>query len=288
MSEQYTLGVIGGSGFYKMEGLEIHEERSLETPYGFPSDKLVLGRLEGTPIVFLARHGRSHQINPTHVPYAANIWALKSVGVKWLVSASAVGSLKEEIVPLHVVIPDQLIDRTRSRPNSLFDPVAVHTAFADPYCPVLSKLLAEAAREAGIVTHVGGTYVCMEGPLFSTRAESHLYRSWGASIIGMTALPEAKFAREAEIAYAALCFATDYDCWREEDDVSVNQIIERLHTNAANGAKAIRWIAAHIGSLGESPCHTALQHALLTQVKDYPPHTLDRVRVFLKRLYPEL
>ncbi len=288
MSQQFTLGVIGGSGFYKMEGLEILEERRVETPYGAPSDKLVLGRLEETPIVFLARHGRSHQLNPTHVPYAANIWALKSVGVKWLVSVSAVGSLKEEIVPLHVVIPDQLIDRTKSRQNSLFDPVAVHVAFADPYCPVLSKLLVEAAEQAGITTHVGGTYVCMEGPLFSTRAESNLYRSWGASIIGMTALPEAKFAREAEIAYSALCFATDYDCWREEDDVSVNQIIERLHTNADNGAKAISHIAKEIGTLGESPCHTALEYAALTQVKDYPPHTLDQVKLFLKRTHPEV
>jgi 5'-methylthioadenosine phosphorylase len=284
---EYPLGVLGGSGFYKMEGLEIEEERAVETPYGQPSDKLVLGKVEGQPVAFLARHGRAHQYNPTHVPYQANIWALKSIGVKWLVSISAVGSLKEEIVPLHVVLPDQLIDRTRSRPNSMFDPVAVHVGFADPYCPILSKALTDAAKGAGIATHEGGTYVCMEGPLFSTRAESNLYRSWGASIVGMTALPEAKFAREAEIAYAALCFATDYDCWHTED-VSVEMIIERLHTNAAHAAQAIRNLAAGFGKFATetSASHLALDTALLTQVEDYPRHTLDRVRLILKRVRP--
>jgi 5'-methylthioadenosine phosphorylase len=283
----YELGVIGGSGFYKMEGLEIHEERSVETPYGPASDKLLLGSLHGTPIVFLARHGRKHTLNPTHVPYQANIWALKSVGVKWLVSVSAVGSLREEIVPLHVVVPDQLIDRTKSRPNSMFDPVAVHVGFSDPYCPVLSRLLVDAAKASDITVHEGGTYVAMEGPLFSTRAESNLYRSWGASIIGMTALPEAKFAREAEIAYAALCFATDYDCWHIEE-VSVEMIIDRLHKNAASATKAIKYIASHWGQLTVSPSHNALDTAMLTAVEDYPPHTLDRVRLLLKRIRPDL
>lgn len=284
---EYPLGVLGGSGFYKMDGLEIEEERAVETPYGAPSDKLVFGKIEGQPIAFLARHGRAHQYNPTHVPYQANIWALKSIGVKWLVSISAVGSLKEEIVPLHVVVPDQLIDRTKSRPNSMFDPVAVHVGFADPYCPILSKALIDAAKGTGITTHEGGTYVCMEGPLFSTRAESNLYRSWGASIIGMTALPEAKFAREAEIAYGALCFATDYDCWHTEE-VSVDMIIQRLHTNAANAAQAIRNLAAGFDKLARenSPAHLALDTALLTQVQDYPRHTLDRVRLLLKRVRP--
>jgi 5'-methylthioadenosine phosphorylase len=283
----YKLAVVGGSGFYKMEGLEIEEERRVETPYGPPSDKLILGKLEGCPIVFLARHGRNHQYNPTHVPYQANIWALKSLGVQWLVSVSAVGSLREEMEPLHVVVPDQIIDRTKHRPNTMFDPVAVHVGFADPYCPVLSKLLVEAARESGITTYEGGTYVCMEGPLFSTRAESALYRSWGASLIGMTALPEAKLAREAEIAYGALCFVTDYDCWHEEE-VSVDAIIERLHANAENGAKAIRYLAAHIDRLDSSPCHRALETALLTQIEDYPPHALDKVRLLLRRVRPGL
>ena len=283
----YKLAVVGGSGFYKMEGLEIDEERKVETPYGPPSDKMILGKLDGCPIVFLARHGRNHQYNPTSVPYQANIWALKSLGVQWLVSVSAVGSLREEMAPLHVVVPDQIIDRTKHRPSTMFDPVAIHVGFADPYCPVLSKLLVEAAQESGITTHEGGTYVCMEGPLFSTRAESALYRSWGASLIGMTALPEAKLAREAEIAYGALCFVTDYDCWHEEE-VSVDAIIERLHANAENGARAIRYMAANIDRLDSSPCHKALETALLTQIEDYPPHALDKARLLLKRVRPGL
>ncbi|NUN98841.1 MAG: S-methyl-5'-thioadenosine phosphorylase [Candidatus Omnitrophica bacterium] len=281
------LGVLGGSGFYRMEGLEILEERFIETPFGAPSDKVVIGRLEGREVAFLARHGRSHQFNPTHVPYLANLWALKSLGVKWLVSVSAVGSLREEIAPRHVVIPDQIIDRTKHRPNSFFDPVAVHVGFADPYCPVLSGLLAEAAETAGITTHRGGTYVCMEGPLFSSRAESNLYRSWGASVIGMTALPEAKLAREAEIAYAAFCFATDYDCWHHsEEEVTVEMVVGHLRANAEAGAGAVRHVAARVGQLGPSFTHTALDTALLTDTRDYPPHTLDKVRLLLQRVRP--
>jgi 5'-methylthioadenosine phosphorylase len=283
------LGVIGGSGFYRMEGLEILEERAVETPFGMPADKLVIGRIEGRTAAFLARHGRNHQFNPTHVPYLANIWAMKSLGVKWLISVSAVGSLREEIPPRHVVIPDQIIDRTKNRANTFFDPVAVHVAFSDPYCPVLSNLLAEAAEKSGITTHRGGIYVCMEGPLFSTRAESNLHRSWGASVIGMTALPEAKLAREAEIAYAALCFSTDFDCWHESEEVvTVDMVVGNLHANAEAGARAVRYAAAHLGSLGSSPAHTALDVALLTQPRDYPPHTLDKVRLLLKRARPEI
>lgn len=283
------LGVVGGSGFYHMKGLEILEERAIDTPFGAPSDKVVIGRLSGEVVVFLARHGRSHQLNPTQVPYLANVWALKSLGVRWLVSVSAVGSLREEIVPRHVVVPDQLIDRTKQRPNTFFDPIAVHTGFADPYCPVLSKLLVEAGKTSDIHTHEGGTYVCMEGPLFSTRAESHLYRSWGASIIGMTALPEAKLAREAEMAYGAFCFATDYDCWREsEEEVSVDMVVANLHANAESAAKALTYVAAHYRDLGPSFTHTALDTAMLTRVEDYPSHTLDRVKLLLKRVRPEL
>ena len=283
-----ALGVIGGSGFYSMEGLEILEERSIETPFGHPSDQLIIGKLERRQVVFLARHGRSHQFNPTHVPYQANIWAMKSLGVKWLVSVSAVGSLKEELPPRSVVVPNQLIDRTKHRPNTFFDPVAVHVSFGDPYCPLLSGLLAEAARSSSVQTQLGGTYVCMEGPLFSTRAESELYRSWDASVIGMTAVPEAKLAREAEIAYSALCFVTDYDCWKDEE-VSVDMVIENLHANAENAAKAIRYVAAHLDSLkGESPAHTALKTALLTAPEAYPPHLLDKVRLLLARARPDL
>jgi 5'-methylthioadenosine phosphorylase len=267
-----------------MEGLEILEERLIETPFGMPSDKIVIGRLGGEEVAFLARHGRSHQFNPTHVPYQANIWAMKKVGVKWLVSVSAVGSLREEYAPRDVVIPDQIIDRTRHRPGTFFDPVAVHVGFSDPFCPVLSNLLREATLQAGINTHFGGTYVCMEGPLFSTRAESNLYRSWGASVIGMTAIPEAKLAREAEIAYGALCFVTDYDCWHiSEEVVTVDMVIGHLNANAAAGGHAIHHIAKNIHTLGTSPAHNALENAFLTRPEDYPPHVLDRVRIFLRK-----
>lgn len=278
------LGVIGGSGFYRMKGLEILEERSIETPFGMPADKVVLGLLEGQEVAFLARHGRKHQYNPTHVPYLANIWAMKSLGVKWLVSVSAVGSLKEDIAPRHVVIPDQIIDRTRHRACTFFDPVAVHVGFSDPYCPVLSNLLLEAAHLSGIVTHSGGTYIAMEGPLFSTRAESQLYRSWGASIIGMTGIPEAKLAREAEMAYAALCFVTDFDCWHtSEEIVTVDMVIGHLNANAEAGAQALHHVASRIDSLGASPAHTALENGLLTHPTDYPPDALERVRLLISR-----
>lgn len=210
---------------------------------------------------------------------------MKNLGVKWLVSVSAVGSLREEIVPRHVVIPDQIIDRTKHRPNTFFDPVAVHVGFADPYCPVLSNLLTEAARQSGIVTHRGGTYICMEGPLFSTRAESNLYRSWGASIIGMTALPEAKLALEAEMAYGALCFATDYDCWHvSEEDVTVDMVVGNLNANAEAAGRALHYVASKIADLGTSASHKALQYAHLTRIEDYPPHVLDRVRLLLERV----
>lgn len=278
------LGVIGGSGFYRMNGLEILEERAIETPFGLPADKIVIGLLEGQEVAFLARHGRKHQFNPTHVPYQANIWAMKSLGVKWLVSVSAVGSLKEEIAPRHVVVPDQIIDRTRHRAVSFFDPVAVHVGFSDPYCPLLSSLLIEAAHQSSIVTHSGGTYIAMEGPLFSTRAESQMYRSWGASIIGMTGIPEAKLAREAEIAYGALCFVTDYDCWRLiEEVVTVDMVIGHLNANAEAGAQALRHVASRINSLGVSPAHNALENGLLTHPSDYPPDALDRVRLLISR-----
>jgi len=285
----WEIGVMGGSGFYQMDGFDILEERVIETPFGRPSDKLVLGKLEGRRIAFLARHGRRHSLNPTHVPYLANIWAMKSLGVKWLVSVAAVGSLKEELAPRDVVIPDQIIDRTKHRPNSFFDPVAVHASFGDPYCPILSNLLTEAATSVGITTHRGGTYVCMEGPLFSTRAESNLYRSWGASVIGMTAIPEAKLAREAEIAYASLCFVTDYDCWHLEE-VTVDLVIENLHANARNAGAVIHYLAAHADQKlnQDSPAHTALNTALLTAPADYPPHILDKVRLLLKRVCPDI
>ncbi|MFQ5925162.1 MAG: S-methyl-5'-thioadenosine phosphorylase, partial [Dehalococcoidia bacterium] len=221
------IGVIGGSGLYQIEGMTDIEEVRVRTPFGEPSDAITIGDLEGKRIAFLPRHGRGHPISPTELPARANIYALKSLGVEWIVSVSAVGSLNEEICPLDLLIPDQLIDRTKSRVNSFFGGgLVAHVAFADPFCPVLSDILYEAALDSGARVRKGGTYVVMEGPLFSTKAESNLYRSWGASIIGMTALPEAKLAREAEICYATLACITDYDCWHEtEESVTIEMAL---------------------------------------------------------------
>ncbi len=261
------VGVIGGSGLYQMEGMGHVEEVLMRTPFGDPSDTITVGTIGGTAVAFLPRHGRGHRFSPTEVPVQANIFALKSLGVEWLISVSAVGSLKEEIRPLHLVVPDQLIDRTKSRVNSFFgNGLVVHVGFADPFCPVLSGVLFGAARDAGVAVHRGGTYVVMEGPLFSTRAESRLYRAWGASIIGMTALPEAKLAREAEMCYATLACATDYDCWHEtEADVSVEMIVQNLLTNVDHSKEVIRRaVAALPGAREGCPCPTALSQAIIT------------------------
>ncbi|HEX2171546.1 MAG TPA: S-methyl-5'-thioadenosine phosphorylase, partial [Dehalococcoidia bacterium] len=227
------IGVIGGSGLYQMEHLTDVQEVSVQTPFGPPSDVIAVGQIEGVGVAFLPRHGRGHRISPTEIPVRANIWALKSIGVEYVLSISAVGSLKEEIEPLHLVVPDQLIDRTKSRVNSFFeDGLVVHAGFADPFCPDLARTLADCARSTSATVHEGGTYVVMEGPLFSSRAESELYRSWGASIIGMTALPEAKLAREAELCYVTLACATDYDCWHEtHESVTVEMILANLFRN---------------------------------------------------------
>jgi len=262
------VGVIGGSGLYQMEGMgESVEEVRVRTPFGDPSDAITIGSIEGTRVAFLPRHGKGHRLSPTEVPVQANIFALKSLGVEWIISVSAVGSLKEEIAPLHLVIPDQLIDRTKSRVNSFFgNGIVVHVGFADPFCPVLANVLFDAARDVGVVVHRGGTYVVMEGPLFSTRAESNLYRLWGASVIGMTALPEAKLAREAEICYATLACATDYDCWHEtEEDVTVEMIIQNLLTNVGHSKGIIRQAVETLPAVREGcPCPTALSQAIIT------------------------
>lgn len=262
------VGVIGGSGLYQMEGMgESVEEVKVRTPFGDPSDSITIGTIEGTRVAFLPRHGKGHWLSPTEVPVQANIFALKSLGVEWIISVSAVGSLREEIAPLHMVIPDQLIDRTKSRVNSFFgNGIVVHVGFADPFCPVLAKVLFGAAKDEGVVVHQGGTYVVMEGPLFSTRAESNLYRSWGASVIGMTALPEAKLAREAEICYATVACATDYDCWHEtEEDVTVEIIIQNLLTNVGHSKGIIRRAVQTLPNVREGcPCPTALSQAIIT------------------------
>jgi 5'-methylthioadenosine phosphorylase len=261
-----TLGVIGGSGLYELPGLTAVERVRVETPFGDPSDELVVGRLGGTRLVFLPRHGRGHRLLPSELPFRANLWALKHLGCEWIVAVSAVGSLREEIAPGHVVVPDQFIDRTHGRASTFFGRgIVAHVQFADPVCPVLSRALVEAARAEGATVHAGGTYVCMEGPQFSTRAESHLYRSWGAHVIGMTNLQEAKLAREAEICLATLALSTDYDCWNTaHGDVEIEAVLAVI---AANVDLARRTIARLAGGLPERrgcPCPEALRGAIVT------------------------
>jgi len=262
-----VIGVIGGSGLYALDGLTDLREVAYDTPYGRPSDVLVHGRLGGARLVFLPRHGRGHRLLPTEVPYRANVHALKQAGVGWLISVSAVGSLRAHIEPGHAVLADQYIDRTRHREGTFFGNGLVgHIAFGDPTCDALRAYLAAACREAGAVVHEKGVYVCMEGPAFSTRAESELHRAWGAAVIGMTALPEAKLAREASMSYATLAFATDYDCWHPDHDaVTVEQVVGVLMSNVARAkdilGHAARLIAAHDGP---PPHHDALRTAIFT------------------------
>ena len=281
----HTLGVIGGSGLYALDGLEdVHEVR-VDTPYGPTSDALVRGRLGTLDMVFLARHGRQHHLTPTEVPYRANVWAMKSLGVGWILSASAVGSLREDIAPGHMVVVDQFIDRTRSRPSTFFgDGCVAHIAFGDPVCGVLRGYVREAAEEVGgTVVHDGGTYLCMEGPAFSTRAESELYRQWGASVIGMTNLPEAKLAREAGISYATLAMATDFDCWHTgHDDVTVDQVIAVLRSNADRARAIVKAVARRVERHdGPAPQHDALATAVITPVDVIPAATRERLAPLL-------
>lgn len=283
------IGVIGGSGLYEMDGLtEVREER-VSTPFGDPSDAVILGRLGEAEMAFLPRHGRGHRYNPSEVNYRANIYALKTLGVDWIISVSAVGSLKEEIVPGHVVVVDQFIDKTTRRVGTFFDQgVVAHVAFGDPVCPTLRGMLLASAREAGATTHDGGTYVCMEGPAFSTKAESNLHRAWGASVIGMTNMPEAKLAREAEISYATLAMATDYDCWHpDHDHVTVEAVIKVV---IANTALAKRIIAAAVPRIlahgGPAPQSTALAAAVMTNPAVIPHEAKVRLAPILGKYFP--
>lgn len=266
------IGVIGGSGLYKIEGMTGIEEVKPKTPFGEPSDSIIVGELEGKSIAFLPRHGRGHRLSPTEVPSRANIYALKSMGVEWIISVSAVGSLKEDIHPLDIVIPDQLIDRTKSRVSSFFSGgLVAHVPFAEPFCPILSDVLCQAALDVGARVHKGGTCIVMEGPLFSTKAESNLYRSWGASIIGMTALPEAKLAREAEICYATLACITDYDTWHEtEGSVTIDMALENLLRNVDTAKRIIDTVAARIPQRRECICAEALKNAIITAPNKVP------------------
>ncbi|MFC1500740.1 S-methyl-5'-thioadenosine phosphorylase [Candidatus Zixiibacteriota bacterium] len=270
------IGVIGGSGLYNIEGLTGIEEVKPETPFGEPSENIILGELGGVPLAFLPRHGRGHRLTPSEIPVRANIYALKSLGVEQIISVSAVGSLKENLHPVDMVIPDQIIDRTKSRVNTFFgDGLVAHLSFADPFCPVLSSVLQQAASESGAAVHMGGTYICMEGPLFSTKAESNLYRSWGADIIGMTALPEAKLAREAEICYTMLACVTDYDTWHEtEESVTVEIAIGNLLKNVATAKDILSRLVTRIPGLRECECSTALEQGIITAPELIP----DRIK----------
>jgi len=261
-----TLGVIGGSGLYELPGLSAVERVKVETPYGAPSDELVVGRLGGTRLVFLPRHGRGHRLLPSEIPFAANLYALKTLGVEWVLAVSAVGSLREEIAPGHVVVPDQFVDRTWGRRSTFFGRgVVAHVQFADPVCPTFSSLLGATARGAGATVHQGGTYVCMEGPQFSTRAESHLYRSWGAHVIGMTNLQEAKLAREAELCFATLALATDYDCWNDAHaDVQIDDILRVLAANVDLAKRVVAAVAGRLPARTACGCARALENAIIT------------------------
>ncbi|UZQ53135.1 S-methyl-5'-thioadenosine phosphorylase [Trichothermofontia sichuanensis B231] len=286
---QATIGIIGGSGLYQMAALTDVEEVQVETPFGPPSDVLMVGTLEGARVAFLARHGRHHRLLPSEIPYRANIHAMKQLGVQYLLSASAVGSLRDAVKPLDMVVPDQLIDRTKNRPSTFFgDGIVAHITFSDPICPQLAGVLADAVASLDlpdVTLHRQGTYLCMEGPAFSTKAESRLYRSWGADIIGMTNLPEAKLAREAEIAYATLALVTDYDCWHpEHDSVTVDMVLTNLHRNATNAQKVVQETVRRLHlDPPASAAHTALKHAILTPLDQVPEATKAKLHWLLQK-----
>ena len=266
------IGIIGGSGLYEMEGFTDVEEVAVETPFGPPSDRLMAGTLEGKRVAFLPRHARGHRILPSELNFQANIFALKALGVEWILSVSAVGSLKEKYAPLHMVIPDQFVDRTTQRKSTFFGRgLVAHVAFADPFCKNLSRVMVEACGNAGATHHVGGAYVCIEGPHFSTRAESELYRSWGMDVVGMTNLQEAKLAREAEVCYATLAMVTDYDCWHPDHDaVTADQIIANLVKNAANAKAVLRAALRRLPVRRDCECGSALKFALVTKAELVP------------------
>ncbi len=288
MSATAQIGVIGGTGLYQVEGVKVLTEIRPETPWGLPSDAITICDVGGVPVAFLPRHGRGHRILPTEVNSHANIAALKAAGVEQIIAFSAVGSLKEEIAPLDFVVPDQVIDRTRLRRQTYFgDGVVAHAGFADPFCPRLRQNLLAAIQGLGIKVHTAATLVCMEGPAFSTKAESHLYRSWGGSCINMSALPEAKLAREAEICYAMVCMSTDYDCWRDETEhVSAEMIFQNLGKNAVNAARVIRATARTLAAAARScSCAIATHKAVITAPEARPAETARKLKYILPDLF---
>jgi 5'-methylthioadenosine phosphorylase len=282
---QAEIGIIGGSGLYSMPGLADVQEVPQTTPFGEPSDPYVLGTLEGKRVAFLARHGRGHRILPSELNFRANIYGFKQLGVERIISLSAVGSLKEEHKPLDFVIPDQFFDRTRHRTDTFFgDGIVAHIAFADPVCGELAATVERACKKIGVTGKRGGTYLCMEGPQFSTKAESNVYRSWGMDVIGMTNLQEAKLAREAEICYATVAMVTDYDCWHpHHDSVTVDQIVAVLLKNAENACSVVRETVAAMASGRGCKCGSALAHAILTERDKIPAATRQKLKLILDK-----
>jgi 5'-methylthioadenosine phosphorylase len=278
-----TIGIIGGSGLYSMPGFEAQEEVLLDSPWGRPSDEYIVGRLAGREVAFLSRHGRGHRLSPSELNFRANIYGFKSLGVERIISLSAVGSLKEEHAPLKFVIPDQFFDRTRGRVSTFFgEGLVAHISFAHPICPLLSQVVTNACLNTGVDVAQGGTYLCMEGPAFSTLAESNIYRSWGMDVIGMTNLQEAKLAREAEICYVTVAMVTDYDCWHEDHDaVTVTDILANLNRNAENACKVVAASVAAMPAERECKCGSALAHALITDPATVPVTTRKKLELLV-------
>jgi 5'-methylthioadenosine phosphorylase len=285
LDKKAEIGIIGGSGLYTMPGFEAEEEVRLTTPFGEPSEVYVVGRLEGKSVAFLARHGRGHQISPSELNFRANIFGMKMLGVERILSLSAVGSLKEEHAPLDFVIPDQFFDRTQGRASTFFGGgLVAHISFSDPVCPQLASAVHHSALSSGIRTKRGGTYLCMEGPAFSTRAESNVYRSWGMDVIGMTNLQEAKLAREAEICYVTIAMVTDYDCWHDEHAaVTVDEIISNLTKNAENACKLVRHVVATMPDARSCKCGSALKHAIITDQAAIPETVKERLGLLIAK-----
>jgi 5'-methylthioadenosine phosphorylase len=283
-----ALGIIGGSGLYDMEGIEDLRWVRVRTPFGDPSDAYGTGRLGDRRVIFLPRHGRGHRVTPSEINYRANIYGLKALGVRWVISVSAVGSMKEEIHPLDLVIPDQFYDHTRRRISTFFgDGIVGHVGMAEPVCPALGDLLEAGSREAGARVHRGGTYICIEGPQFSTKGESQIYRRWGVSVIGMTNMPEAKLAREAELCYATLALATDYDVWHESHDaVTVEAVVANLLKNVATAKVVLRRVIPRVGKACSAGCGDALASAVITHPTAFPPRTRKRLAFLLDRYFP--
>lgn len=288
MEAPIRIGIIGGSGLYEMADLQDVTHESVETPFGRSSADYILGTLAGVGVAFLPRHGSGHRLTPSEINYRANIYGFKKLGVTHIISVTAVGSLKERIRPLDVVIPDQFYDRTQNRVSTFFgDGLVAHVAFAQPICPNLGRLLYKTVNQVGLRVHPGGSLVCIEGPAFSTKAESRLYRSWGIDIIGMTSLTEAKLAREAEICYAAMALVTDYDCWREDEDgVTVEAVVQNLKKNISHAKQVIRMVVPEIGSRRSCLCTDVLDGAIMTDPNSVAPETIKRLELLIKKYLP--